>query len=672
VIRSLILPFTISYPRSKFKSMIFTELVIHNFGIYRGRHSVDLKPSSREKPIVLFGGLNGGGKTTFLDAMKLVLYGKMADCSNRSNLPYDTFLEETINRYSNPKEGAAIELEFVVTREGVESTYRVKRFWKKNAKTLTENVEVIQDNALDPVLSSHWGQYVDDFIPQEISNLFFFDGEKIESLADPESSANILKTGVYSLLGLNLIDRLDGDLTELTKRRLKNNTKSPIAGQLSSLDADLSALHRKREALAAKKSQTQNQLDERDRELDKVKKVLAENGGDFVENRERNMDTLTRLASDVTEREKELRNIASGLSPLSLVTDLLAGAKKQALLETRTESNSNFADELEKRDSLLLSKIEDADADILKTVRNFFDDDLSARRTNVIGKNYIEVNPSIFDLFTEDFFGELRDSTASKLLLLGQIKEEKTIVEQILAATPANETILPLKESLEKHEREAAKLAARMDVCEEELQQISASIDQNTGKQQSMNLELIESEFKNTKTQLVTDRSIKVSKTLKAYKIRILKKHLGQLENLIFESFISLARKEKLITAVQIEPTTFQITLLDDQRNSMPTSRLSAGERQLFAVSILWGLARASGRPLPAIVDTPLGRLDSKHRTHLVENYFPVASHQVILLSTDEEIDKRYKSKLDKYIGKEYHIQFIPEEQTSTITPGYF
>jgi DNA sulfur modification protein DndD len=53
----------------------------------------------------------------------------------------------------------------------------------------------------------------------------------------------------------------------------------------------------------------------------------------------------------------------------------------------------------------------------------------------------------------------------------------------------------------------------------------------------------------------------------------------------------------------------------------------------------LRGLAKASGRPLPTIIDTPLGRLDSTRRRHLLERYFPVASHQVILLSTDEEID---------------------------------
>lgn len=91
-----------------------------------------------------------------------------------------------------------------------------------------------------------------------------------------------------------------------------------------------------------------------------------------------------------------------------------------------------------------------------------------------------------------------------------------------------------------------------------------------------------------------------------------------------------------------------------------------------MAVSILWGLSRASGRSLPAIIDTPLGRLDGQHRAKLVKNYFPKASHQVILLSTDQEIDEHLYTKIQRSIAHEYVIEYNESERTSQIWPGYF
>jgi DNA sulfur modification protein DndD len=104
----------------------------------------------------------------------------------------------------------------------------------------------------------------------------------------------------------------------------------------------------------------------------------------------------------------------------------------------------------------------------------------------------------------------------------------------------------------------------------------------------------------------------------------------------------------------------------------LPFDRLSAGERQLLATSLLWGLARASGRPMPTLIDTPLGRLDSSHRQHLVKRYFPRASHQVLLLSTDEEIVGDYFRVLRPYITRFYHLVHDEKNDSTTVTAGYF
>jgi DNA sulfur modification protein DndD len=138
------------------------------------------------------------------------------------------------------------------------------------------------------------------------------------------------------------------------------------------------------------------------------------------------------------------------------------------------------------------------------------------------------------------------------------------------------------------------------------------------------------------------------------------------------ESFQRITRKKNIFARIEISPNDYVLSLFDRENNRIPTHQLSAGERQLLAVSILWGLSQAAGRPLPAIIDTPLGRLDGPHRSLLVHNYFPAASHQVILLSTDQEIDGTLYPKLERSIAKEYLIEFDEFTLSSEVRNGYF
>jgi DNA sulfur modification protein DndD len=114
------------------------------------------------------------------------------------------------------------------------------------------------------------------------------------------------------------------------------------------------------------------------------------------------------------------------------------------------------------------------------------------------------------------------------------------------------------------------------------------------------------------------------------------------------------------------------MTLFGADGHEVHAGRLSAGERQLLAISTLWGLARASGRPLPTIIDTPLGRLDSHHRSNLVESYFPYASHQVIILSTDEEIGSKHLANLKPRIARTFQLLYSGTTKSTAVVPGYF
>ena len=132
--------------------------------------------------------------------------------------------------------------------------------------------------------------------------------------------------------------------------------------------------------------------------------------------------------------------------------------------------------------------------------------------------------------------------------------------------------------------------------------------------------------------------------------------------------------KSNLVHRVAIDSGSFRLSLYDPQGKPLPKQRLSAGEKQLLAIAFLWGLARVSGKNLPIAIDTPLGRLDSSHRNNLVERYFPTASHQVILLSTDTEIGKQEANLLreQEAIAREYLLDYDPDEGNTTVREGYF
>jgi DNA sulfur modification protein DndD len=153
---------------------------------------------------------------------------------------------------------------------------------------------------------------------------------------------------------------------------------------------------------------------------------------------------------------------------------------------------------------------------------------------------------------------------------------------------------------------------------------------------------------------------------------RVTASKIDRLSALISESFRFLLRKRTLVEGIIIDPATFSITLYYHSGQAIAKQRLSEGEKQIFAISVLRGLARASTRPLPAVVDTPMARLDEAHRQHLVERYFPNASHQVVIFSTDTEVDRKYYQDLQPHIARAYHLKYDERGKWTAVEEGYF
>ena len=176
----------------------------------------------------------------------------------------------------------------------------------------------------------------------------------------------------------------------------------------------------------------------------------------------------------------------------------------------------------------------------------------------------------------------------------------------------------------------------------------------------------------NTRTSLLYEQRLYYKYTFQNIKNEIdfwaNERYYGKLDKQSVPFYLN----KQFLKSISISRVDYQMTINIVGGETVPSSKLSAGERQLLAVAVLWALAKLSGRQLPTVIDTPLGRLDSKHRKFFVENYFPNAGHQVILLSTDEEIVGGYYNSLKNSIAKEYLVEYDEEEQSSVITNGYF
>jgi DNA sulfur modification protein DndD len=130
--------------------------------------------------------------------------------------------------------------------------------------------------------------------------------------------------------------------------------------------------------------------------------------------------------------------------------------------------------------------------------------------------------------------------------------------------------------------------------------------------------------------------------------------------------------EEDPVCSIEVDPQTWQIILKDDKSRPLEKRVFSQGMKEMYALSLLWALAKASGRELPIVIDTPVGRLDTTNRRSLFEKYLPYAGHQVIVLSTDTEIDVEWAKRLEPLVSRQFRLDYDSTLRTTIIRPGYF
>lgn len=659
--------------------MIFLELVLQNFGPYSGKQTINLRPtlSDRPRPIILFGGMNGGGKTTLLDAIRLALYGHRAQCSTRGNLTYSDFLSQCVNRNTPPTEKSRIELAFEHIQDDQIVEYRIVRTWEKNPKDGKDSLGILDGEWPDSYLANTWDEYIENLLPLGISNLFLFDGEQVKELAELEIPPPLVIDGIQSLLGLELAERLAADLDILVTRKKKQLAQTRKILSLEEIEQKLHQQQTDLKVIEEKKLGLKNKLEKTRQKQQKAMRKFISEGGKIAAERNQLEQEFKNTELEINNARQEMVELAEGALPLALISPLLEQASSQGDLEILRHEAEIALDAFQERDKRLLDYLDNLSipTDKVTKIEEFLNQENLTLKDDI---NQAD-EPWLFAdedalILLENLLGyEIENSLKSAQESLTRIKDfevKKDVLEKQLATAASPEAYEILATILQHAQTELARVQVAYENSERDYKKLEDTI----GKTKKELFIYTDETIKNHNIQHIIDSSAKVKQTLQLFKDKLTLKKLNKLEIEVTECFRYLLHKSDLVHRVAIDAHNFTLFLYDNQGQLVPKNRISAGEKQLLAISFLWGLARVSGRGLPVAIDTPLGRLDSSHRQNLVERYFPAASHQVILFSTDTEIGESEVENLRNLeaIAQEYLLKYDAQKNQTNLKKGYF
>lgn len=651
-----------------------------DFRVLRGQHTFELSPrkkwNEKQRPIILFGGLNGSGKTTTLTAVRLVLYGRQSLGQGTSQKAYEEYLAGCVHRARNNQQqsnSASIELVFNYAHMGVVSRYRVKRSWTVKGKSVHESLKIDQDDKELAGLNYEQCQgFLNELIPIGVSDLFFFDGEKIAELAE-DPSGTALADAIKKLLGLDIIERLHADITVLLRNQITAKSSKATKKEIAELEATLKEAEDAADAGLMEYGNSKSVWQQHKSDFDRLTNELNAGGGAWASSRENELARQAELTNERKHLESKLREVISSTYPFSLAPIFV----KHCLAQVADEAE-------QKRGKITAEFVSKHITKLKKQLSGVVSTSALPKVNAAIDKEFAEV---LSDQADVELIHDISDSAMGRITAvlesavksdkkqashlsekLKEVKEQLDAAGDNIARAPNEETLAKQFQALHSKQEEINKASAKVEVRREETKKYLRNAMDAVRRLEALHERFSDQAdvsrmegYGHAAKALLND----FSKDAAAQKVR-------DLETEFLKSFQRLARKEDVNMRASIDPNTFRVSLIDEFDREINKEELSAGEKQIYAISILEALARTSGRKLPIIIDTPLGRLDSKHRTKLIENYFPYASQQVIILSTDTEVDEKFYDDLYKHMSRAYKLEYDPATGSTSAVEGYF
>ncbi len=664
--------------------MKFTKLIIENYKSFQLRTEIDFTQGRNERGrnVFLIGALNGSGKTSVLEAINICLYGE-----KKPNI------FKAINRHQKAKGNFSCSFELQIKTDE-EETVEVRRSWVVPNPMKNPEPKDLRDELTFTINGKQysnqqmWQEHLEANFPPGITQFFFFDGEKIQMLAD--DAALGVKDDMEAALGIAPVRRLIKDLEHL--RREENRVQQDVSQvEIETKEKELSTLHRQRKEL-------ENEYKEMDQDIKSFneivedRKKLIEHKYGFDPEKHEEIQSLKRqrndLESKLSELERESHNWAESWLPLALLSQHFPAlsqqmdAEKQAKKRTAIQEQAgSLADvvatevrlfEAEERQKPLSQEEFKAIRErIFKVVRDFVPDEIEAKFVEEL-LQLSDIDTAKIELRIANIEQKSRQEFEKILTQIQSLKQELDPLQRELEGTEGQEEASDhLKQLLSEYHnysvqlgrkrenrnqvaKELEELDKKIAVCEQEIKVLRQKCEES--QKQHQFLQQI-----NNLISLFNEYIEKLRET-----------KIGELKQNTLLMYQEIYRKGELISDIEIDPVSYIITIRDRFGTEVQKQNLSAGEKEVFAISLLWGLAETSQLSLPIVIDTPLSRLDSVHRKSIVNEYYRQAGHQVIVLSTDEEVDKNYYQELKPFLQYAVTLDFDKEKELTILKEGYF
>ncbi|MGK4305193.1 DNA sulfur modification protein DndD [Shewanella xiamenensis] len=660
--------------------MKFRKLSIENYKSFQFPTEIHFPDSENGKSIFLIGGMNGAGKTSIMESINYCLYGGKADEIFRA-----------INRKEIAKGNAAVSFELTAELDDG-SELIVKRSWSAGviespkAKDLNERLVVVKDGKRVSVQNQQmWQDFIRATVPPGITQFFFFDGEKIQEIAADDHSEVRLKSSLEAALGIQNINQLSSDLLYLKQEERKGFVEISDEdltfkeSELKKEQAKYTRLNRDRDEIKEDLTAFKEQYDEAKKRFQATFNRDPESRDAIREAEKRRIQTSNRLG----QLENEIRGLCEKSLPFSLLGGFFDGIRQQIENE---------------RESLQGEAIKEHAEELAKKIVRVVEEPEPIYNERLSDEKMVELEKRIFNLLRE---GDAQAAT-DKLLNLSD-RDAARILQKIEELENSDVFLIkPLVEEKQELEVELKKIESSLNSgsateseqelfgqLQEEMESCATQIGRKTEQLRILEEDILSLEKKVREIEIEIEKLYEkhnVSKEksdfinecdaiaglLNQFIVRMRKSKVHLLQEKTFEMYKLLSSKSGLIKDITIDEKSYEVKISDRNGHEIKKSGLSAGEKEVFALSLLWGLSQTSQLNLPIIIDTPLSRLDSTHRDNIIRNYFPNAGDQVIILSTDTEIDENYFKVLESHLSGAASLVFNHQQELTTLKTGYF